>query len=209
MPDAGASRGRSSRMATMTITQDALRPLKALVKRHVSRASIDRALLAFPQLYPALRYESQLSPAQLEILQSLLLRGLPGNIIECGVYRAGTTVLLARMLSQHQLTKRIYALDSFSGFAPEIEDEIRQGLVVKEGRTAFRANSVEYVRRKLGGAGRSGSHRGRTRILRGHPADDRRSLLPGPGRLRPREEHRVLLGATLDEADRRRLHRGR
>jgi predicted O-methyltransferase YrrM len=136
-------------MATMTIAQDALRPLKALVKRHVSPASFERLLLAFPQLYPALRYESQLSPAQLQILRGLLLKRRPGNIIECGVYRAGTTVLLARMLSQHDLAKRIYALDSFGGFASEIEDEIRRGLVVEEGRTAFRANSAAYVRRKL------------------------------------------------------------
>ena len=88
-----------------------------------------------------------------QILRGLLLKGLPGNIIECGVYRAGTTVLLARMLSEHQLAKRIYALDSFGGFAGEIEDEIERGLVVEEGRTAFRANSVEYVRRKLAALG--------------------------------------------------------
>jgi hypothetical protein len=133
----------------VTIAQTALSPLKTLVKRHVSPASIDRLLLAFPQLYAALRYESQLSPAQLQILRGLLLKGLPGNIIECGVYRAGTTVLLARMLAQHHLDKRIYALDSFGGFAFEIEGEISLGLVVEEGRVAFRANSADYVRRKL------------------------------------------------------------
>jgi predicted O-methyltransferase YrrM len=133
----------------MTVTDTALRPLKALVRRHVSPASIDRLLLAVPQLYPAVRYESQLSPAQLRILRDLLLGGRPGNVIECGVYRAGTTVLLARLLAEHGLAKQIYALDSYGGFAPEIEEEIGRGLVVQEGRTAFTANSVDYVRRKL------------------------------------------------------------
>lgn len=133
----------------MTTAHGALGPLKALVKRHVPPVVIDRLLLAFPQLYPALRYESQLSPAQLQILRGLLLTGLPGNIIECGVYRGGTTVLLARILSEHHLAKKIYALDSFGGFAGEIDDEIKRGLVVEAGRTAFRANSADYVRRKL------------------------------------------------------------
>ena len=133
----------------MTMTQTALRPLKALVKKHVPPAHIDRVLLAFPSLYSALRYESQLSPAQLDILRGILVRGRPGNIIECGVYRAGTTVLLARLLAEYGLAKRIYALDSFGGFAPEIDDEIGRGQVVEAGRTAFRANSVEYVRKKL------------------------------------------------------------
>jgi predicted O-methyltransferase YrrM len=106
-------------------------------------------MLSFPQLYSALRYESQLSPAQLDILRGILIMRRPGNVIECGVYRAGTTVLLARALAEFRLTKRIYALDSFGGFTPEIDEEIDRGLVVEAGRTAFTANSVEYVRKKL------------------------------------------------------------
>ena len=131
------------------MTGTALRPLKTLVKKCVPAAHIDRVMLSFPQLYPALRYESQLSQAQLDILRGILARKRPGNVIECGVYRAGTTVLLARALAEYRLAKRIYALDSFGGFAPEIDDEIGRGLVVEAGRTAFTANSVDYVRRKL------------------------------------------------------------
>ena len=123
--------------------------LKGFVKRHVARSHVDRALLTFPQLYPAVRYESQLTPAQFAILRSVLAERRPGNIIECGVYRAGTTVLLARELKAMGLRKRIYALDSFAGFEPEIEDEIDRGLVPVAGRSAFTINSVEYVRRKL------------------------------------------------------------
>ncbi len=131
-------------------TATAIRSIKDLIKQHVPRSSINRALLALPQLYGALRYESQLSPEQLGILQSIVGENRPGNIIECGVYRAGTTVLLARLLKQRGLAKKIYALDSFSGFAEEIEDDVSRGQVVEEGRAAFTANSVDYVRRKLG-----------------------------------------------------------
>ena len=133
----------------MTQTSTALRSIKELIKQHVPRASINRALLTFPQLYGAVRYESQLTPEQLAILEKIVGENRPGNIIECGVYRAGTTVLLARLLKQRRLAKKIYALDSFGGFAEEIEDEVDRGQVVEQGLTAFRANSVDYVRRKL------------------------------------------------------------
>jgi O-methyltransferase len=126
-----------------------MRSLKELIKHHVPRSSINRALLTFPQLYGPLRYESQLTPAQFAILARLVGENRPGNIIECGVYRAGTTVLLARLLRQKGLAKKIYALDSFSGFAGEIDDDVTRGQVVADGRSAFRSNSVDYVRKKL------------------------------------------------------------
>jgi O-methyltransferase len=126
-----------------------MRSIKELIKQHVPRSSINRALLTFPQLYGPLRYESQLTPAQFAILARLIGENRPGNIIECGVYRAGTTVLLARLLKQKGLAKKIYALDSFSGFAEEIDDDVNRGQVVADGRAAFRSNSVDYVRRKL------------------------------------------------------------
>ena len=81
-------------------TATAIRSIKELIKHHVPRSSINRALLTFPQLYGPLHYESQLTPAQLVILERIVGEDRPGNIIECGVYRAGTTVLLARLLKQ-------------------------------------------------------------------------------------------------------------
>ena len=133
----------------MTPPSAALRSIKELIKQHVPRSSINRALLTFPQLYGPLRYESQLTPEQFAILEAIVARDRPGNVIECGVYRAGTTVLLARLLQRRRMAKKIYALDSFSGFAEEIDDDVHRGQVVAEGRSAFRANSVDYVRRKL------------------------------------------------------------
>jgi O-methyltransferase len=133
----------------VTQPSTALRSIKELIKQHVPRSSINRALLSFPQLYGPLRYESQLTPEQFAILEGIVGQNRPGNIIECGVYRAGTTVLLARLLKRKHIAKKIYALDSFSGFAEEIDDEVGRGQVVADGRSAFRANSVDYVRRKL------------------------------------------------------------
>lgn len=123
--------------------------MKGLVKRYVHREHIDGVLLAVPQLYPLVRYESQLTREQLAILTRIITEDRPGNIIECGVYRAGTTVQLARLLKERGIHRTIYALDSFAGFEAEIEDEIQRGLVGPTGRTAFTKNSVEYVRRKV------------------------------------------------------------
>lgn len=124
-------------------------PLTALVKKSIPRSRLDRLLLEFPPLYSLVRYESQLTDGQLAVLKSLVRPDLPGNIIECGAYRGGTTVLLARHLRELGLGKTIYALDSFQGFADEIEDEIARGLVIAAGRTAFTNNSQDYVRRKI------------------------------------------------------------
>jgi predicted O-methyltransferase YrrM len=126
-----------------------IRALKGVVKRVVPRSRIDRILLTFPQLYPLVGYESQLRPEQQDILRRILAEDRPGNIIECGVYRAGTTVLMARMLQARGVRKTIYALDSYAGFEPEIEDEIKRGQVVAAGRSAFTINSVDYVSRKM------------------------------------------------------------
>lgn len=129
--------------------QRAIRLLAAFVRTRVPRSYVNRILLACPWLYRLVRYESQLAAEQVALVAGLLSVDRAGNVIECGVYRAGTTVFLARELKRRRLEKKIYALDSFAGFEAEIEDEIRRGLVVADGRTAFTANSLDYVKRKL------------------------------------------------------------
>jgi hypothetical protein len=127
----------------------AIRPLATFIRTRVPRSYVSRILLACPWLYRLVRYESQLAAEQVALVAGLLSADRAGNVIECGVYRAGTTVFLARQLKQRRLEKKIYALDSFAGFEREIEDEIRRGLVVAEGRAAFTSNSLDYVKRKL------------------------------------------------------------
>jgi predicted O-methyltransferase YrrM len=84
------------------------------------------------------------------VLSGILGKGIPGNVIECGVYRGGTTVLMALYLKKNRIAKKIYALDSFSGFDRNaIEEEVQKGQVVAQGLTAFTSNSVDYVRRKI------------------------------------------------------------
>lgn len=126
------------------------RLLRDLIKGYIPRSLVNRFLLFFPQLYKSLRYESQLSEDQIAVLREILGKNIPGNVIECGVYRGGTTVLMARYLETNRIAKKIYALDSFSGFQEDgVNDEIQKGLVPEQGRTAFTSTSVDYVQRKL------------------------------------------------------------
>ena len=124
--------------------------LRNVVKRYIPQSLYNRLPLIFPQLYKILRYESQLSEDQMAVLCEVLGKDIPGNVIECGVYRGGTTVLMALYLKENRIAKKIYALDSFSGFdRTAIEEEVQKGQVVAQGLTAFTSNSVDYVRRKI------------------------------------------------------------
>lgn len=46
-------------------------------------------------------------------------RGLKGSFVEFGVYKAGTTVFLAKTLQRLNVDSKIYAFDTFSGFPPK------------------------------------------------------------------------------------------
>jgi len=65
---------------------------------------------------------------------------LPGDVIECGSSRCGTSIVLAREAAP----KLVYACDSFSGFHP---DELRheQTLGSRVPKRAFTSTSVEYA----------------------------------------------------------------
>src|SRR3990170_5367230 len=90
--------------------------IKNFIKGYIPQSHFNRLLLTFPYLYPLLRYESQLSEDQFAVLEEILGKQIPGNVIECGVYRGGTTVLMALYLKANRIAKKIYALDSFAGF---------------------------------------------------------------------------------------------
>jgi predicted O-methyltransferase YrrM len=110
-------------------------------------------LLRFPSLYATemIRYEQSLTCD--EEVQTLLSKldttlDVPGDIIECGCFLCGTTVLMARHLRKRDCNKRIYACDTFQGFDPaEFAREQRQGSVSGDGD--FTENDLRYVQRKI------------------------------------------------------------
>jgi O-methyltransferase len=71
---------------------------------------------------------------------------LPGDFAECGVYRGGTALLLARVLSSSTTAKRLYLFDSFKGL-PKMDRERDPWFA--EGQ--YRAESIAAVEDLLAG----------------------------------------------------------
>ena len=112
-------------------------------------------LLKFPFLYRTklVNYESQLGKNNgIEDLLTKLntVLNVEGNVIECGSYVCGTTVIIANYLRLTGTNKKVYALDLFGGGfnTKELEEERLAGLT-KAKDTAFTHTSYEYVKRKI------------------------------------------------------------
>ena len=114
---------------------------------------LDRILLSFPFLYKSdlVRYESGTPQQHIELLIHAIneTKDLPGNIIECGSNRCGTTCILAKYLKSKNIMKKIYALDSFSGFIPEEIRKERDLGLTNFPENSYHYNSFSYVKRKI------------------------------------------------------------
>jgi len=91
--------------------------------------------------------EAQISPTFASgLLQAVVdTNHLKGDIIECGTYKGGSTILIAHVLDMIRSTKHIYACDTFEGHP---YDDINSAI---DRHTAGRSSdtSVSYVRSKF------------------------------------------------------------
>jgi hypothetical protein len=99
--------------------------------------------------------ESCLPPEKIQALLSCLQNtlGTPGDLIECGVYRAGNTLLIADALKASGSTKIIHGFDSFAGM-PEAQsqDALPTGeIVYHEGVLAHTSLAMVQVKMKVFG----------------------------------------------------------
>jgi predicted O-methyltransferase YrrM len=138
-----------------------MRSAVAAIKRRVPGQVIDRTLLSAPWLYRTqlVNYETNLDPARVEVLVNRLIEasGLEGDVIECGSSRGGSAVIMARALRRVGNRKTVYACDSFAGFDRcELAREREAGLT-EVADDAFTSTSLEYLRRKLGVLGLTGT----------------------------------------------------
>ena len=127
--------------------------LKVTIAKKIPPIILDNFLLSLPFLYQTkfINYESSLDEDGIEDLREGidLVKDLPGNIIECGCARCGTSVILAQYLYSKNVKKKVYALDSFSGFNPkELEKEKQLGLT-EVPSDAFIHTSYDYVKKKI------------------------------------------------------------
>ena len=74
--------------------------------------------------------------------KAICQRDLPGNFVECGVYRGGAVALLASVVKRHSLRPRkVYAFDTFQGMPEPAEVDRHNGTPANE--TAFGAGTLE------------------------------------------------------------------
>jgi O-methyltransferase len=69
-----------------------------------------------------IRHNTMVGPARIENLSRLAQRiedeQIPGDVVECGVYKGGTAALLARSATNSGLPRTIWLFDSFQGMPP-------------------------------------------------------------------------------------------
>lgn len=92
-------------------------------------------------------------PANINVVIDLLdeVRGLEGDLAECGVYRGGTLIPTGLYLRQAGLKKVVYGFDSFRGFDGSVDSEIALGGMANDQkrRGGFGDTSCEYVGAKV------------------------------------------------------------
>jgi O-methyltransferase len=91
--------------------------------------------------------------SNINIIFSLLDRTLdiPGEIVECGVFRGSSLTAMALYLKQRRVAKRIFGLDSFEGFDEHVHKDLQLGGADdKEKRVhGFDQTSLSHVYSKL------------------------------------------------------------
>jgi hypothetical protein len=136
---------------------------KAVIKRRIPAQFLNTFLSSFPYFYRTswVNYESNMDEPGLLDLEECLREAakIPGDLVECGSSRCGTSILMAQWLRQWKVEKTIYACDSFEGYdRDELERERAAGLS-NEKEDTYTSTNFEYVCRKLEVLGFSGNVR--------------------------------------------------
>lgn len=64
-----------------------------------------------------------------KLLEKCISQGLDGDVIECGVYKGGSSFLLAKKLKELNSDKKLYALDTFEGHPYDDEKNMPKELL--------------------------------------------------------------------------------
>ncbi len=100
----------------------------------------------FLELWPQVAHIAILHPLQaLNIVERLdeALRQ-PGDVVECGIFRGATSVLMAKLMDIRQSDKKLFLFDSFQGL-PEPDRRVDASLRFHKGGWAASRNEVEAL----------------------------------------------------------------
>ena len=100
----------------------------------------------------------------LRLAQRIEEEQVPGDVVECGVYRGGSAATMARVATHSPLNRTVWLFDSFQGMPPVTEVD-GPGAEDWVGALAYNPRKVEKLLR------RTGSDMSRVRIVEGFFAD--------------------------------------
>ncbi|MGB2589193.1 MAG: TylF/MycF/NovP-related O-methyltransferase [Candidatus Acidiferrum sp.] len=100
----------------------------------------------------------------LRLAQLIEEEKIPGDVVECGVYRGGSAATMARVATHSPLNRTVWLFDSFQGMPPatEVDGTGAQDWV---GALVYDARKVEKLLK------RTGANMSRVRIVEGFFAD--------------------------------------
>ena len=87
----------------------------------------------------------------LSLLEKCISSGLEGDVIECGVYKGGSSFQIAKMMKRIGSSKKIYALDTFSGHPyddyEDMPDKLKKKIYQSKAPPRFkgRSNDVDLA----------------------------------------------------------------
>ncbi len=100
----------------------------------------------------------------LRLAQRIEEEKIPGDVVECGVYRGGSAATMARVATHSNLKRTVWLFDSFQGMPPVTEVD-GPGALDWVGALAYDARKVEKLLRQ------TGADLSRVRIVEGFFAD--------------------------------------
>jgi O-methyltransferase len=110
---------------------------------------LGRPLREWPaDLFDDLEIKNPNQPSNLSIVMDAIAatREVPGDVVECGVYRGSSLGTLGLFVKELGLPKRVWGLDSFQGFPSATVQDLIDGVVPEKSQPAyFAATSEELV----------------------------------------------------------------
>jgi len=55
----------------------------------------------------------------------IAINNIPGDFVECGVFRGGNALIAAKIFQIHNLTKKVYLFDTFTGMTEPTRHDLR------------------------------------------------------------------------------------
>jgi O-methyltransferase len=100
----------------------------------------------------------------LRLAQRIEDEQIPGDVVECGVYRGGSAATMARVATHSRFPRTVWLFDSFQGMPPATEAD-GPGAADWVGKLSYDSRKVQKL------LGQTGSDLSRVRIVEGFFAD--------------------------------------